>query len=36
LLEEIAIDDWIAMQVAIACVNTWEYFTLAELDEESG
>ncbi len=24
------------MQVAIACVNIWEYFTLAELDEESG
>jgi hypothetical protein len=24
------------MQVAITCVNTWEYFTLVELDEKNG
>jgi hypothetical protein len=35
LLEEIAIDDQIAMQIAITCVNIWEYFTSTELDEEN-
>ncbi len=35
LLEEIVINDHIAMQVTIACVNIWEYFTSIELDEES-
>jgi len=33
LLEEIVTNDRIALQVAITCVNAWEYFTLAELDE---
>jgi hypothetical protein len=36
LFEEIATHDWIVVQVAIICVNTWEYFTLAKLDEENG
>jgi len=36
LLKEIVVDDWIVVQVAIASVNIWEYFTLAKLDEESG
>jgi hypothetical protein len=35
LLEEIVINNKIAMQVSIACVNIWEYFTVIELDEES-
>jgi hypothetical protein len=26
LFEEIVANDWIVMQVAIVCVNTWEYF----------
>jgi hypothetical protein len=29
-------NDQIAIQVTIVCVNTWEYFTLAKLDEENG
>jgi hypothetical protein len=29
LLEEIVANDLIVMQVAITCVNTWEYFILA-------
>jgi hypothetical protein len=36
LLEEIALDDQIAVQVAITYVNIGNYFTSAELDEESG
>jgi hypothetical protein len=36
LLKEIVVDDRIVVQAAIACVNIWEYFTLAKLDEESG
>jgi hypothetical protein len=35
LLEEIVVNDQIAMQATIACVNIWEYFTSIELDEES-
>jgi hypothetical protein len=35
-LRKIAVDDQIAVQVAFACVNTWEYFTSTKLDEESG
>ncbi len=35
LLEEIVINDQIAMQATIACGNIWEYFTSIELDEES-
>jgi hypothetical protein len=35
LLEEMVINDQIAMQAIIACVNIWEYFTSIELDEES-
>jgi hypothetical protein len=33
--EEIAVNDKIAMQAAIACVNIWEYFTSIGLDEEN-
>jgi hypothetical protein len=35
LLEEIAVNDQIVVQVTIACVNIWEYFTWIELDEEN-
>jgi hypothetical protein len=35
LLEEIAINDQITMQVTIDCVNIWGYFTSIELDEEN-
>jgi phosphatidylinositol kinase/protein kinase (PI-3 family) len=35
LLEEIAINNQIAVQATIACVNIWEYFTSIELDEEN-
>jgi hypothetical protein len=35
LFKEIAINDQIAMQMAITCVNTWEYFTLVELNEKN-
>jgi hypothetical protein len=35
LLEEIAVNDQIAMQATIACVNIWEYFTSIELDEKN-
>jgi hypothetical protein len=35
LLEEIAINDQITMQVIIDCINIWEYFTSIELDEEN-
>jgi hypothetical protein len=35
LFEEIAINDQIAMQATIACVNIWEYFTSIGLDEEN-
>ncbi len=36
LLEEIVVDDHIAVQATITCVNTWEYFISTKLDEESG
>jgi hypothetical protein len=36
LFEEIALDDWIVLQVTITCVNIGEYFTSAELDEKNG
>ncbi len=36
LLEEIVANDHIVVQVAIICVNIWEYFTLAEHNEKSG
>jgi hypothetical protein len=36
LFKEIATADQITVQATIACVNTWEYFTSIELDEESG
>jgi hypothetical protein len=35
LLEEIVINDQIAVQATIAHVNIWEYFTSIELNEES-
>ncbi len=35
LLEEIAVNDQIAMQVTIVYVNIWEYFTSIKLDEEN-
>jgi hypothetical protein len=35
LLEEIAVNDQIVVQVTIACVNIWEYFAWIELDEEN-
>jgi len=35
-LKEIAANDQITIQATIACLNTWEYFTLAKLDEENG
>jgi hypothetical protein len=35
LLEEIVVNDQIAMQATIACVNIWEYFTSIELNEEN-
>jgi hypothetical protein len=35
LLEEIVINDKIAVQATIACVNIWEYFISIKLNEES-
>jgi len=35
LLEEIAVNNKIAVQVTIAYVNIWEYFTSIKLDEEN-
>jgi hypothetical protein len=35
LLEEIVANDPIAMQFAIACFNTWEYFTSTKLEKKS-
>jgi hypothetical protein len=35
LLEEIAVNDQITVQVTIDWVNIWEYFTSIELDEEN-
>jgi hypothetical protein len=35
LLEEIAVNDQIIVQVTVDCVNIWEYFTSIELDEEN-
>jgi hypothetical protein len=36
LFEEIVANDQIVVQVAIVCVNIWEYFTLAKLNEKNG
>ncbi len=36
LLDEIEAKDWIPIEVAIAYINTWEYFTLMELEEKGG
>jgi hypothetical protein len=36
LLDEIDAEHQIAMQVTIACVNTWEFFTPMELEEGGG
>jgi hypothetical protein len=35
LLEEIAVNDQIVVQVTIVYVNIWEYFTSIKLDEEN-
>jgi len=35
LLKELTVNDQIAMQATIACVNIWEHFTSIELDEEN-
>jgi predicted metalloenzyme YecM len=35
LLGEIVVNDQIAVQATIVCVNIWEYFTSIEPDEES-
>jgi len=35
LLGEIVVNDQIAVQATIVCVNIWEYFTSIESDEES-
>jgi phosphatidylinositol kinase/protein kinase (PI-3 family) len=35
LFEEIAVNNQIAMQTTIACVNIWEYFTSIGLDDEN-
>ncbi len=35
LLEEIAVNDQVAVQGTIAYVNIWEYFTSIKLDEEN-
>ncbi len=34
LLDEIEVEDWIPIQVAIAYINTWEYFAPMELEEK--
>jgi hypothetical protein len=36
LFEEIVANYSNAMQVAIACFNTWEYFTSTKLEKKSG
>jgi hypothetical protein len=35
MLKEIATDDQITVEAKINYVKTWEYFTLAELEEEN-
>jgi hypothetical protein len=35
MVKEIAIDDRITVEVKITYVNTWEYLTLAELEEKN-
>jgi hypothetical protein len=35
LFEEIVANDQIVVQVAIVCVNIWEYFTLAKSNEKN-
>jgi hypothetical protein len=34
--DEINVEHQIAVQVAITCVNTWEFFTQMELEEGGG